>query len=271
MPSVPFDPADLAELRAVVIGGTRGIGRAVRNGLLARGATVVTGGRGGGVLEGAQPQPPLPGCDVRSGEAVADFLAAASEAMGGIDAVINCASSFTMGDTEEDWNIAFQTDLMGSVRVVTHAVPHLRRSRMGAIVLTSSVVTRRPDPQRFAYGAMKAAVEHFTASAALRHAADGIRINCAIPGSTHTAIWDAVRDRAPQIYTTTVTDIPQGRLAEPDEIASAILFLASPQAGWITGQCLAIDGGQGLGTRSLAARVDQRVDAAAIRQQFADA
>ncbi|AHE53755.1 SDR family NAD(P)-dependent oxidoreductase [Sphingomonas sanxanigenens] len=263
---VPSAAKDLVDLRAVVIGGTRGIGRAVRTGLLARGATVVTGGRGDGVLEGVEPQPPLPGCDVRSGAAVADFLAAASEAMGGIDVVINCASSLTLGETEADWDAAFQTDLMGSVRVVTHAVSHLRRSRMAAIVLTSSVVTRRPDPQRFAYGAMKAAIEHFTASAALRHAADGIRINCAVPGSTHTAIWDAVRDRVPQIYETTVRDIPRGRLADADEIASAILFLASPQAGWITGQCLAIDGGQGLGTRSLT----EHSHAHAIRQRFAE-
>lgn len=262
---LPSATPDLADLRTVVIGGTCGIGSSVRTALLARGAIVSSAGRAEGVLEGVDCQLALPGCDVRSGAAIVEFLAAAADAMGGIDAVINCASSFTLGETEVDWSMAFETDLMGSVRVVEQAVPYLRRSRAGAIVLTSSVVTRRPDPQRLAYGTMKAAIEHFTASASLRHAKDGVRINCAVPGSTHTAIWDVVRNHVPQVYEATMADIPRGRLAEPDEIASAILFLASPQAGWITGQCLSIDGGQGLGTRSLTALAH----ADAIRQTAA--
>ncbi len=112
----------------------------------------------------------------------------------------------------------------------------------------ASVAALKAAPARIAHGAMKAAVVHETASNALALAADGIRVNCVLHGSTEApgGIWGQLSQANPKLYRETLESIPLGRLATPDDIARVVLFLASSKAGWITGQSIVVDGGQSL-------------------------
>jgi 3-oxoacyl-[acyl-carrier protein] reductase len=135
---------------------------------------------------------------------------------------------------------------MAAVRASRGALPFLQASPRACILHTTSIAALRPRASGAPYAAVKAALTHYTTSQALALAKHRIRVNAIAPGSIEFAdgLWDRRKHEAPEAYYATLAKIPFGRFGTPEEIAHAALFLASPWAGWITGQTLVVDGGQ---------------------------
>ncbi|MDN5925281.1 MAG: SDR family oxidoreductase, partial [Xanthomonadales bacterium] len=151
-------------------------------------------------------------------------------------------------ECDEDWLADFNIDLMAAVRASRHALPYLRQSPHASIIHTSSIGSLRPRTMGPPYAAMKAAMNHYTRTQALALADERIRVNAVAPGSVEFAggVWQQVKHDKPEQYAKVLASIPFGRFGTPQEIANLTLFLASPLAGWITGQIIVADGGQSL-------------------------
>lgn len=238
---------DFAGRRVLVAGGSRGIGRAIALGFARAGAKVSACARGADGLEALRAEGVahvLP-TDLADAWQIADWVAAAAAALSGIDVLVNNASGFGMGDTEEGWKRGLDVDVMATVRASTAALPHLRAAR-GCIVNTTSISGLGPSVRTPAYAAVKALVINYTASQAAALARDGIRVNAIAPGSIEFpgGTWEKRRAEDPALYNRILAGIPFGRLGTPEEVADVALFLASPLARWVTGQTIVVDGGQ---------------------------
>jgi len=251
--ALPEAPFRLADYRVVIAGGSRGIGRAIAFAFAAAGATVSVCARGEAALTevrdticGGGGRVHVQSCDLADPQAIAAYIGAAAEALGGIDVLVNNATGYGFADDDEGWTANFQIDLMAAVRASRHALPYLKQSGRASILHTSSIAALRPRAGGAPYAAIKAALSHYTASQALALAPDRIRVNAIAPGSISFAdgLWERRRVEEPALHAATLARIPFGRFGTPEEIAHAALFLASPWAGWITGQTLAVDGGQ---------------------------
>lgn len=241
--------------RVVVAGGSRGIGRGIALGFAAAGAAVSVCARNLDGLKAVSAELSAFGnpvhtapCDLADGASIDAYITAAAEALGGIDILVNNASGFGGGDTEEGWLAGFQVDLMATVRAGRAALPYLRASDDAAIVNITSISAQQPTTRTQSYAAIKAAVAHYTASNALALAPERIRVNAVAPGSIEFpgGAWEERKTSNPKLYAGTLRSIPYDRLGTPEEIANAVLFLSSPLASWITGQTLVVDGGQTL-------------------------
>jgi 3-oxoacyl-[acyl-carrier protein] reductase len=241
----------LAGLRAVVTGGTRGIGRAIVEILLEEGASVAFCARSRDAVAAAEAE--LSGgagkvigstVDVADGAALAAWVDKSAERLGGIDIVVANVSAMSTPDTEENWAKSVEVDLMGSVRLVNAALPYLERSDAASIVTVSSVSGREIDFFEGPYGAVKAAVIHYTQGLAHRLAAKGIRANTVSPGNTFFdgGSWDDAKRNRPEMYAATLALIPAGRMGTAQEMASAVAFLASPVSSFTSGTNLVVDG-----------------------------
>jgi 3-oxoacyl-[acyl-carrier protein] reductase len=248
-------PFDFHGWRVVVAGGSKGIGRAIAMAFAESGAAVSICARGQAALDDVARTLATHGggvhaqaCDLADPAAIEAWIAAAAAALGGIDVLVNNASGYGFDEGDESWLANFNVDLMAAVRASRCALPHLQRSPHASILHTSSIAAFHPRRNGPAYAAMKAALSHYTTSQALQLAGQRIRVNAIAPGSIEFAdgLWDRVRQDDPERYAATLAKIPFGRYGKPEEIAHAALFLASPWAGWITGQTLCVDGGQGL-------------------------
>jgi 3-oxoacyl-[acyl-carrier protein] reductase len=235
---------------ALVTGGTKGIGRAIVEALVAEGARVGFCARTAGDVETAENE--LRGAgggvagtalDVTDAAALAGWVAASAERFGGIDIVVPNVSALSFGPAEDNWRASFQTDLMHTVRVCTAALPHLEKSR-GAIVAISSVSGREIDFVKDAYGPMKAAVIHYISGLAYQYASAGVRANCVSPGNTYFpgGVWHSIETGNPELFATALGLNPTGRMATAQEVAYAVTMLASPRASFITGTNLVVDG-----------------------------
>ncbi len=247
---------DFSGKRVVVCGGSRGIGRAIALAFARCGASVSVCARGLQALEAVRSELEACGitahaatCDLASAEDIDAYIPAAAAALGGIDVLINNASGFGVGNDETAWKVGFDVDLMATVRASTAAEPFLLAAGVGAIVNVSSISGFRASARTPAYAAVKAAVIQYTASQAALLARKGVRVNCVAPGSIEFpgGLWEQRKTSAPQLYEAIVRSLPAGRMGTPEEVASAVVFLASPLANWITGQTLRVDGGQLLG------------------------
>ena len=239
------------------MGGSRGIGRATALAFAKQGAAVAICARGAPALEATRREIEAVGvacyaapCDLADAAAIARFVPEAAASLGGINILVNNASGFGRADDEESWAASFAVDVMAIVRATDAALPSLERAAEGAIVNVSSISAMRASKRNPAYGAVKAACIHYTASQARILAARGIRVNAVAPGSIEFpgGSWERRRTEDPDLYQSTLASIPFGRLGDPDEIADVILFLASARARWITGQTIVVDGGQLLGS-----------------------
>lgn len=246
-------PFDLAGYRVVVAGGSRGIGRSIALGFAQAGAAVSICARGAAALEDTRQALAAYGvpahaqsCDLGDAGAIEGYIANAAAALDGIDVLVNNASGYGFDDSDESWLADFNLDLMAAVRASRVALPYLKASSHGCILHTSSIAAFHPRANGAAYAAMKAALSHYTTSQALALAEHRIRVNAIAPGSiTFTdGLWERRKLEQPELYRATLAKIPFGRFGKPEEIAHAAVFLASPWAGWITGQTLAVDGGQ---------------------------
>lgn len=244
---------ELAGKRAVVAGGSRGIGRAIALAFAAAGADVSICARGAEALEKTRDDIARHGhsahaaaCDLADGAAVPRYIDAAAAALGGIDILVNNASGFGTTDDEAGWATSIAVDLLATVRATRAALPHLEKSDGGAIVNISSISGFRASARTPPYGAVKAAVLEYTQTTAALFARKGIRVNCIAPGSIEFpgGTWERAKNHNPNLYAAILRSIPFGRLGRPEEVARVALFLVSPLAGWVTGQNIAVDGGQ---------------------------
>ncbi len=242
--------------RVVVAGGSRGIGRSIALGFAGAGAAVSICARGQAGLDATAGEIKALGarvhaapCDLADKESIAAYVSAAAASLGGVDILVNNASGFGGGDTEDGWRKGFDVDVMATVRASNAAIPHLERSGGGAILNISSISGLGASARSSSYAAVKAAVINYTQSQGLMLASKKIRVNAIAPGSIEFpgGTWETTKTANPQLYNAVFKSIPWGRLGKPEEIASAALFLCSDHASWITGQTLTVDGGQSLG------------------------
>lgn len=241
----------LTGLRAVVSGGTKGIGRAVAELLADEGAAVAICARDEAAVAAATADLQSRGAaafgqalDVSDAAGLKAWVETAAEAMGGIDIIVANVSALAINNDEDSWRRGFEVDLMHSVRMVEAAMPWLENSAAASIVTVSSVSGREIDFAAGPYGAFKAALLHYTQGLANQLAGKGIRANSVSPGNTYFdgGVWQQIEQGNPDFYAQALGLNPTGRMARPEEIARAIAFLASPAASFIMGTNLVVDG-----------------------------
>ncbi len=241
----------LKGLKAVVTGGTKGIGRAIAETLAAEGTHVAFCARN--AEEVAQTEKDLGRrgvkavgrvVDVADGPALAAFVGEAAAALGGLDIVVANVSALAIPNEEANWQKTFETDMMGTVRLVNAAMPWLEKSQHASIVTISSVSGREIDFASGPYGAFKAAIIHYTQGLAYHLAGKKIRANTVSPGNTYFkgGVWEQIEHGNPDLFKMALGLNPTGRMGTPQEMANAAAFLASPAASFITGTNLVVDG-----------------------------
>ncbi|TAJ28799.1 SDR family oxidoreductase [Bosea sp. (in: a-proteobacteria)] len=245
---------DFEGKRVIVMGGSRGIGRSIALGFAAAGASVSICARGAGPLEATRREIEAKGVkahaasvDLAKADEIAAYVPAAVAALGGLDVLVNNASGFGSSDDEKGWAASLDIDMMAVVRGSHAAIPHMKPG--SSIVNISSISAMRASARSAPYGAIKAAVIHYTASQGKMLARQGIRVNCVAPGSIEFpgGSWEDRRTSNPELYQSTLASIPFGRMGRPEEIAEVVLFLASDKASWVTAQTIVADGGQLVG------------------------
>ena len=240
---------DITGRRAIVAGGSRGIGRAIALAFAEAGAGVSICARGAEALAATRDDIARHGgiahagvCDLSDAAAVPCYIEEAAGALGGIDILVNNASGFGTSDDEAGWAVSISVDLLATVRASRAALPFLEKSGSGAILNISSISGLRATPRTPPY----AAVIEYTLTQAAALARKGIRVNGIAPGSIEFpgGTWARAKSTNPDLYGRILRSIPFGRLGRPEEVAQVALFLCSPLAGWVTGQNIAVDGGQ---------------------------
>ena len=238
---------------AFVTGGGSGIGAATVMRFAQEGAMVVICGRRREPLDevvaavlaaGGKAEAVV--ADVSDEAGFTAALEAAAQRHGGLDILINNAMAYTWGGIEDmttaDWHANFKTSVDGTFWGVRTAM-RLMKAKGGAIVNVSSICGSLGTPWMSGYSAAKAAIDNFSRAAAAEGAAHGIRVNVVIPAVVETpATAGMLSDEASRKNTEKL--IPMGRVGQPEELANAILFLASDEASYITGASLPVDGGR---------------------------
>lgn len=232
--------------RALVTGGTKGIGRSVVQTLVEEGAQVAFCARdAAGVAEAAESTGARGRVvDVADGPALTEWVGRAAQELGGLDVIVSNVSALAIGPGEANWRNSFEVDMMGAVRMVEAAMPYLESSTAASIVTISSVSGREIDFASGSYGAMKSALVHYTQGLAFELAGKRIRANSVSPGNTFFpgGVWENIQRDNTALYDAALALNPTGRMATPQEIANAVVFLASPASSFTTGTNLVVDG-----------------------------
>ncbi|MGR3464295.1 3-oxoacyl-ACP reductase FabG [Limimaricola sp.] len=242
---------DLTGKTALVTGASGGIGGAIATALHGAGATVGLSGTRTAPLEElaaalGDRAHVLP-CNLSDAEAVNALPKQAIEAMGGLDILVNNAGitrdNLFMRMSEEDWAQVLDVNLTSTMRLCKGVVRPMMKARWGRIINISSIVGATGNPGQANYAAAKAGMVGLSKSIAYEVASRGITVNCVAPGFIATAMTDKLNDEQKSGI---LGQIPAGRMGDPDEIAAAVLYLASPEAGYVTGATLHVNGGMAM-------------------------
>jgi len=239
---------------AVVTGGTRGIGRTIAETFADEGANVAICARKADQVAETVKALEAKGVkawgqvvDISDGAALKAFVAKAGEVLGGLDVLVSNASALTQGESEKDWQAMFDIDMLGAVRTWEVAKPLLEaaaaKSGDAAFIIVSSVSAAETDNPA-AYGPIKAALVHFAKGVARQNAANKVRCNVVSPGTVffEGGVWGNVKANVPGFFDQVIKRNPTGRMATPEEVAAATVFLASPRSGFTTGINMLVDG-----------------------------
>src|SRR5262245_47597311 len=241
---------------ALVTGGSRGIGRAIVKALAAEGAKVAFVFRGsqpaadslvqevratGGITQPYQ-------CDVTDVDQAQKVVESIEKDWGPVNVLVNNAGiiqdDLFVRLEPEKWNKVLQTNLGGTYNFCRAVAYSMMKQRKGRIINVSSVAAEHVNPGQTNYAASKGAINSFTRALAVELASRGVTVNAIAPGFIETDMSEAVRNKAGDLIKKM---IPMRRLGQPDDIAKVAVFLASAEAGYMTGQVLTVDGGLSLG------------------------
>jgi len=237
--------------RVLVTGGSKGIGRAVADGFAAEGAHVSVCARNAqevastvAALKTMGVQAFGQALDVSDNNMLTKWINDSAAELGGIDVLVCNVSALAVGDSAETWEKSFRIDMMHTVNAVAAAVPFLEKSPSASIVLISSVSGFEVDFAAGSYGAIKAALIHYSKGLSRQLVAKGIRVNVVSPGNTYFegGIWQNIEKNMPDLYNSTLKANPTGQLGTAEEVAVGVVFMASPMASRISGNNLVIDG-----------------------------
>src|ERR1700730_8495296 len=259
----------LAGRRAVVTGGSKGLGKAIAAELLAEGAAVALCARHADELEGAaaelrtaagpqqHPQQLVAlTCDVTDPAQVTGFVAAATAAMGGLDILVNNAGGGRPGRvatlTDEDWHDDIEVKLFSQIRCIRAALPHLRASAAPRVININALYARYPDPAFLASSVNRASCLSLSKALSIELGTEGILVNSVNIGFVETPLWENIhRKRAPEMPADEFfgqlakAEVPLGRFGRSDEVAGLVAFLASDRASYIAGASIDVGGGMG--------------------------
>jgi NAD(P)-dependent dehydrogenase (short-subunit alcohol dehydrogenase family) len=235
----------------LVTGGSRGIGFAIAELFADEGANVAICARN--TDEVAKVVKSLTAKGIRAwGKAidVADpvslkaWIEGAAGELGGIDTIVCNVSALAVGDTPESWEKSFRTDMMHTVNSVATARPHLEKSKSASVIIVSSVSGFEVDFAAGSYGAIKAALIHYSKGLSNQLVPKGIRVNVVSPGNTYFegGIWQNIERGNPNLFKTAMSLNPTGRMGTAEEVAAGVVFLASQVASRVSGTNLIIDG-----------------------------
>ena len=250
----------LSGKRVAVFGGTKGIGLKIVEAFAGEGAQLAICARNaddvgnvvqqisekGGSIEGRS-------VDITDKAAVADWIAHLNQG-GGIDVAVMCVSALSTGATEDDWQRSVDIDILASVKLIEALSPVLtqaaERNGDAALVYISTTVAREA-VNMAAYGPVKSAMANFCKLKARELAPKKVRVNVVSPGLVffEGGIWHKLKDLMPDRYEMAIGRSPTGRMAKPEEVADATVFLASPRSSFTTGANLTVDGGLTLGVQ----------------------
>lgn len=240
--------------KAIVTGGTRGIGRAIAETLAAEGCDVAICARNADQISGAVDALAARGVkawgapvDIADGPALKAFVEQAGDELGGTDILVSNASALAVGNSEEAWQAGLNVDILGAVRAVEAAKPRLleaARAHGDAAVIAISSVSSVSATEPSAYGAVKAALIHFVKGMAKELAPSHVRVNAVSPGTVYFkgGVWHMIEENMPELFDQTMKRNPMGRMATPQDIADAATFLASPRSSFTTGINMIVDG-----------------------------
>jgi len=237
--------------RAIVTGGTRGIGRAIADLLADEGCNLALCARSRAGVDEAVAALAGKGVkahggvvDVADTKALRAWVAEAADALGGIDIFVANVSALAQAMDEDSWRRSLDIDVMGTVAGVEAAIPFLEKSSAGAIVVIGTTgaveIAGMPRP----YASVKAALAPYVKALARNLAQKGVRANMVSPGNVYFkgGVWNVLEENNPELFKIMVGRNPMGRMGTPEEVANAVVFLASPRASFITGANLIIDG-----------------------------
>ena len=237
--------------KAIVTGGTRGIGRAISNLLVEEGCDIGVCARNAGQVEEAVAAFKAKGVkaygsavDVADGAALKAFISKTAEQLGGLDIFISNVSALGGGNDEAAWRKGFEIDVLGTVNGCETAVPFLEKSGAGAIVVIGTTAAVEVVGPRRSYSATKAAILPYIKSLAANLAAKNVRANVVSPGTIYFkgGVWNMVEQNMPERYKDALARNPMKRMGTPEEVANAAVFLVSSRASFITGTNLICDG-----------------------------
>jgi NAD(P)-dependent dehydrogenase (short-subunit alcohol dehydrogenase family) len=260
----------LAGRRAVVTGGSKGLGKAIAAELMAEGAAITICSRDSAELEATaaelrkQAGPAGAGsgsivamaCDVTEPDQVTAFIDFAASAMGGLDILVNNAGGARPGQfgtlSDEDWHADIEVKLFSQLRCTRAALPHLRRSTAPRVININAVYGRYPDPTFLASSVNRASCLSLSKALSMELGRDGILVNSVNIGLVETPQWQNIhRLRAPDVPAgeffgqLAAAEVPLGRFGQPDEVAGLVAFLAGNRASYIAGASIDVAGGMG--------------------------